>query len=319
MDYGFNLPTRGPMANPADIVAIAKRGEELGFAYFAIPDHIVIPNDIGSRYPYSQSGAFPGSDSGECLEQLTVMAYVAAATKRARLLTSVMVVPHRNPVHTAKILATIDVLSGGRVTVGCGTGWMEEEFVAIGTPPFKERGRATDEYLAVFRELWTSDDPKFDGDYAKFSDITFLPKPVQRPHPPLWIGGESGPALRRAAKYGDFWYPIGSNPMHPLNTPERYTAAVAKLRDLAESGDRDPASIGLAYWANWYMEDKTITLDDGGRHLFTGNAEQVAGDIRTLRDMGVQHLLFNFQRADLQQTMASMERFAAEVLPLAGD
>ena len=149
------------------------------------------------------------------MEQLTTIAYLAGVTTSIKLLSSVMVLPHRSPVLTAKMLATIDVLSQGRLIVGCGVGWMEEEFEAIGAPPYAERGAVGNEYLRVFKELWTSDDPSFDGDYANFSNIAFAPKPVQQPHPPLWIGGESPPALRRAGQLGDAWYPICSNPSFP--------------------------------------------------------------------------------------------------------
>ncbi len=315
MDFGFSIPTRGGIAGTQAIDAFAKRGEELGYRYFAIADHIVIPRQIDSLYPYSQDRKMRGAASGDCMEPLAVMAYLAAATSNARLLTSVMVVPHRQPVLTAKMLATIDVLSGGRVTVGCGTGWMAEEFVAIGAPPFTERGKVTDEYLAIFKELWTKDAPQFDGKYARFSNISFLPKPVQKPHPPLWIGGESPAALRRAARIGDGWYPIGANPEFPLNTIERYKAAVTSLHAQAEKNGRDPKAIDLAYWANWYREDQTVTTDTGGRHLMSGSANAVAEDIGRLADVGVQHCLFNFQRDTLGESIAAMERFAAEVMP----
>jgi probable F420-dependent oxidoreductase len=316
MDYGFNIPLRGPLANTVAMKTLAKRGEALGFSYLAFPDHIVIPTNIDSRYPYSQTGEFPGRQSGDCLEQLTAMAYVAAVTSKIRLLTSVMVVPHRNPVHTARILETIDTLSNGRLTVGCGVGWLEEEFDAIGTPPFKERGKVTDEYLQVFKELWTKDKPEFSGDYATFSDISFLPKPVQKPHPPLWIGGESGPALRRTARYGDAWYPIGANPQHPLNTIGRFQAGVEKLEAECEKIGRDPKQIELAYLGNWYKENNTVMLDNGERHLLTGSDQNIVEDAQRLRAAGVRHLLFNFQRATLEESLACMERFAGEVLPL---
>ena len=319
MDYGFNMPTRGPLANAESLRAMAARGEALGFGYFAVPDHIVVPRAIDSRYPYSETGAFPGSDTGECLEQLTVMSYLAAITTKARLLTSVMVVPHRRPVNTAKILASIDVLSGGRVTVACGVGWMAEEFEAIGAAPFAERGKVTDEYIAVFRELWTNDDPSFDGDYAKFANISFLPKPVQPAGPPIWIGGESGPAIRRAARLGDCWYPIGTNPRYPMNTAARFQAGVDQLRQFAEEGGRDPNAVDLAFWANWYVEDQTRPPQDGDRHLFTGNAGEIVEDIGRLREIGVKHLLFNFQRQTLAATLAAMERFASDVLSRVGD
>ena len=317
MDYGFSIPTRGPLATQEGLLALAKRGEELGFSYLAIPDHIVIPRQIGSPYPYNTARKMVGAADGDCLEQLVLMSYLAAATTKIRLLTSIMVVPHRNPMFTAKALATIDVLSHGRVTVGCGAGWMEEEFKAIGVPPFAERGRVTDEYLRIFKTLWTEDDPRFEGSYAHFQDISFLPKPVQKPHPPLWIGGESPAALRRVVALGDAWYPIGSNPQFPLDTLEQYTQALSRLRDEASRANRDPASIELAYWASWYKEGQSKTLDNGQRQLFTGSDTEVARDIGAFRSLGVRHLLFNFVRATLSESLAAMERFAAQVLPLA--
>ena len=314
MEYGFNIPARGPLANIEGIQTLASRGEALGFSILAVPDHIVIPKAIASRYPYSQTGQFPGGDSGETLEQLTMMAYLAAVTRTARLLSSVMVVPHRSPVLTAKILSSIDVLSNGRLLVGCGAGWLEEEFDAINAPPFAERGKVTDEYLRVFKALWTEDDPRFEGNYARFAGISFLPKPVQKPHPPLWIGGESGPALRRAARFGNVWYPIGANPRHPLNTLARLRASVDRLRQECEKIDRDPTSVGLVYWANWYREGQTVTLEDGQRHLFTGSETDILEDIAQLAELGADQLLFNFQRPTLAESVASMERFASEII-----
>jgi probable F420-dependent oxidoreductase len=318
VDFGFNIPARGVLASPESMLALARRAEELGFAYLAVPDHILIPRTIGSRYPYNEAGKLPGAASGESLEQLTVMAYLAAVTSKVRLLSSVMVVPHRSPVHAAKILVTIDVLSNGRLTVGCGVGWLEEEFKAIGAPPFSERGKVTDEYLAIFKELWTAQNPKFTGTYARFDDIVFLPKPVQKPHPPLWIGGESPAALRRVVRFGDAWYPIGSNPQYPLNTVERYAAALPRLREEAQRLGRDPAGITLAYWANWYREDQVVRLDNGERQIFSGGDQAVAEDIQKLKSLGVRHCLFNFQRSTLAESLAAMERFAAKVVPLIG-
>src|SRR5262249_39288470 len=246
MQFGFNLPLSGPLASPAMLARLAAEGEAIGYDYAAISDHIVEPIDIHARYPYSESGESPAGSRGERPEQLTAIAYLAAKPSRLKFLTSVMVVPHRPAVLTAKILATIDVMSGGRLIVGVGAGWLEEEFVAIGAPPFAERGTATDEYLMAFRELWTKGKPGFDGRFVKFSDILFAPKPVQKPCP-LWIGGESGPAMRRAARIGDGWYPIGANPQHRLDTMARYRAAVERLRKLAADVGRDPASVAVAF------------------------------------------------------------------------
>ena len=155
MDFGFGIPMRGPLANVDSISEIVTSGEGLGFNIVTVSDHVVVPRHITSIYPYNEDGRFAGQDTGECLEQLTTLMAIAAITNNLRLLTSVMVLPHRNPVLTAKILATIDVLSKGRLNVGCGVGWMREEFEALTAPSFDERGAVGSEYIQIFKELWT--------------------------------------------------------------------------------------------------------------------------------------------------------------------
>ena len=230
MKYGFSVPTRGPLATADSLITLATRGEEMGFDFVGVSDHIIIPKDIRSRYPYSISGEFAGADPGECLEQLTVVAFLAAATSKIKLLTTVLVLPHRNPVHTAKVFASIDVLSGGRLIAGCGVGWMREEFEALGAPPFDRRGAVSDEYLKAFKELWSNDDPEFDGEFVSFDGVRFRPQPVQKPHPPIWIGGESPPALRRSGRLGDAWYPIGNNPRYPMETLDQIKQGMEVVR-----------------------------------------------------------------------------------------
>ena len=314
MDVGMTLPGRGPLAEPESLGKLSRRADELGFAYLAVPDHIAVPRSIDSRYPYSSTGDFPGSASGSCLDQFSVLSFVAAITRQARLVTSVTVIPHRGAVETAKLVATIDVLSQGRMTLGVGAGWMREEFEALGAPSFDQRGRVTDEYLQVFKCLWTEEAPEFDGEFVQFRNISFLPKPLQDPHPPIWVGGESAPALRRTARYGDAWYPIGSNPHFPLDTIERFTARVARLGEIASEEDRDPASISLVYCATWANEG-AVKLDGGGRHLLTGSAQDLQEDMAALADAGVVGLMLNFQRDTLAQSLDAMQHFADEVRP----
>jgi len=222
MQIGFNLPISGPLSCPDAVVQIAQQGEALGYDYLTLTDHIVLPNLQVPGYPYSESGEFFAEGPERRHEQLTTAAYIAAKTSRIGLVLAVMVVPHRPAVLAAKMLATIDVLSGGRLVVGIGAGWLQAEFEAAVTTPFAARGAVTDEYLRAFRELWTEEEPRFDSDWVKFDRIIFEPKPVQKPHPPIWVGGESPPALRRAARLGDAWYPIGSNNRHLLDTLPRY-------------------------------------------------------------------------------------------------
>ena len=307
---------RGPLATPENLAAICRHGEELGFSYVYVSDHIVIPRDIDSRYPYNESGEWGGGGTGEWLEQLTVLSYLAGQTSSLRLLTSVMVLPYRSPVYVANVLSTIDVLSGGRLTLGCGVGWMSEEFKALGAPPFEERGTVGSEYIRALKELWTSDAPEFAGKYCSFSNITFAPKPTQKPHPPIWVGGESDPALKRAALLGDGWYPIGNNARFPLRSPGQISRAVERLHQYAEAGNRDPAAIDLAFSASWYDERTKQTAPEGGRLSFTGNPEQIAEDITAFAEVGIRHLMLNLQTPTLQETQERMRYFANEVTPL---
>lgn len=318
MDIGLTIPTRGPLATRHGIETIVRRAEELGFDHFSLSDHVIVPRSTQSRYPYSKSGEWAGVESGECMEQFTLLSFLAGISTTPRLITAVAVIPYRGAVHTAKIAATIDVLSRGRVVVGVGAGWLREEFEALNIPAFEERGRVTDEYLQAFKSLWTEDVPRFQGAHVQFDNISFLPKPVQKPHPPIWVGGESKPAMRRTVKLGDTWFPIGNNPRHPLDTVARFKDGVARLHEMAEEHGRDPATIGLAFYSGWFQENKAQTLDDGGRHILSGTPAQVADDITGLAEAGVRDLVFNLQRDTLDATLASMQYMAEEVRPLIG-
>jgi probable F420-dependent oxidoreductase len=313
MKIGFNAPSGGPLATPDNLVKLAQGAEALGFGYATFSDHVVIPADISTRYPYTDSGEFPAGSRGERHEQLTEVAWVAAKTSRLRLVTSVMVVPHRPPVLTAKILSTIDVLSGGRLTVGIGTGWLKEEIEALGAS-YEARGRITDEYMMVCKALWTQANPSFSGEFTRFENLSFEPKPVQKPHPPIWIGGESGPALRRVARLGDGWYPIGTNPQFPLDSLERYQAGVAKMRKLVAEAGRDPASITLAYRVQRYGPDVPPTAGDGKRRLFAGQPEQIVADLRALQAMGVDSVDLSFPGRTAEEVLDAMQAFQTQII-----
>ena len=319
MQFGFTIPGSGPLAAPENSAAIARRGEELGFEFLVCPDHIVFPRAVDSPYPYNAQGVHPGVAGGECLDQLTLLAWLAGQTSRIRLGASVLIVPHRHPLAAAKAIATLDVLSGGRVILGVGVGWLREEFAALSLPPFEERGAVTDEYLRAFIELWTSDAPEFDGKYVSFRDISFLPKPRQQPHPPIWIGGESRRAIGRAARLGQGWHPLGVNPAFPLDTPERLQAAIARLRRQTEQAGRPPDDVEVCFRVS------NLNLDyagpDAQRPYFAGNAEQVADDIRAWQSAGVSRLVFDIsgvassQAAAPAQVTETLERLATQVRP----
>jgi probable F420-dependent oxidoreductase len=314
MQYGFGAPVSGALSAPDNLARIAAEGEAMGYDYATISDHVVIPRDIEARYPYSDTGEFPGRSRGDRHEQLTAVAFVAGKTSRLRLVTSVTVVPHRPAVLQAKMLATIDVLSKGRLTFGIGAGWMKEEFAALGVPPFPERGAVTDEYLMACRELWTQDDPHFEGKYIKFANVLFEPKPVQKPHPPIWVGGESRPALRRTARLGDGWYPIGTNPQHRLDSMKRFHGAVERLRRMTGEAGRDPAHIALAYRVTSWGKSLPARADDGERRLFSGETVDLVADLRAFRDFGVGYVDFNFDGDTPDAMIANMRRFREDVL-----
>src|SRR6187397_496606 len=317
MDFGVATVTRGACAAREGYIAVAEAAERLGFGFISVNDHVVVPRDIAPRYPYSESGEWAARTAGECLDQLSTLAFLAGRSERLRLLTSVMVVPQRHPVLTAKMLATVDVLSGGRLIVGCGAGWLQKEFEALGAPPYAERGRATDEYLDAFKLLWTEDAPKLRGRHVSFDDIIFAPKPVSKPHPPIWIGGESPQALKRTVRVGDGWYPASNNPQHRLDTPARLGAAYAELRRIAEAAGRDPKSIDVGYLVLWPVDWTAQKAADGARRLFTGSSADMAADAAALAGVGVRHVALTFQAATVAETLERTHRFAAEVMPLA--
>ena len=200
MLIGFNLPISGPMSTAHDMARVAQLGEQLGFDYLTLTDHIALPDVASPGYPYSESGEFYSPDPGVRHEQLTAAAWVAAKTDKIRLVLAVMVVPHRPAIVAAKMLTTIDVLSGGRLDVGIGAGWQKVEIDAVATTPFAERGAVTDEYIEAFKAVWTQKHVTFKGKYTNIDGLLVDPKPVQKPHPPIWVGGETAPSMRRAAR-----------------------------------------------------------------------------------------------------------------------
>lgn len=210
------------------IVGAAQRIEAAGFAGIWVPEHVVFLADYESSYPYSDDGKLPGSPEG-VLDPFAALTFVAAHTSTLRLGTGVCLVPQRQPVYTAKMVADLDYLSGGRVDFGVGIGWLEEEFNVLGMD-FSTRAPRTNEYIAAMKALWTESPASFDGETVSFSGVHFNPKPVQRPHPPIFVGGESKPAMRRVAAFADGWYGFDLS-------PDEFVAALDRLDvHLADAG-----------------------------------------------------------------------------------
>jgi probable F420-dependent oxidoreductase len=195
---------------PTSLAAVARKAEELEFDSLWIPEHIILPVKYQSPYPYSSTGRMPAPPQTPLHDPMLALAFVAGITTRVRLATGVYVLPIRNPFTTAKAVASLDVLSGGRFIFGVGIGWLEEEFNAVGMN-FKDRALRTREYVALMKELFTRDDPVYRGKSVSIEGFRFMPKPVQKPHPPFVFGGNTEPSLKRAARLGDGWYGIAES------------------------------------------------------------------------------------------------------------
>lgn len=312
MRFGCTLPNRGELTSTENLKRMAQTAEKFGYDSVWVSDHIVIPTDIAPLYPYSHSGEMPFEGDTPYCEPLTTLAYLGGVTNFVRLGTHVLVLPYRNPVLSAKMISTLDFLSGGRVILGVGAGWMEEEFEALDSPPFAERGRVTDEYIALFRELWTNPYPEFKGRFAHASGYNFSPRPVQKAGIPIWVGGHSGPAIRRTAKLGDAWLPIGLRGAAGLE-PDELGGKIRFLASLAEKAGRNPASISVCFSADLGFD---YGADGSKRRTLSGSPEQIAEDIRRYTEVGVDYFLFSYRSGSINEALESMERFATDIKPL---
>lgn len=291
MHIGVHLPHVGPSATRENIIAFARRMEALGFDSLWVSDHVVIPRDYASRYPYNATGRL-GWDDLTLLEPLSTLLFVAAVTERVELGTTVLVLPMRNPVLHAKIMATLDHLSHGRLILGIGVGWLKEEFEAL-AEPFEHRGPRMDEYIQVLKNLWTKDDPSFVGKYYRLGNVACYPKPVRTPHPPIWIGGNTEPALRRAARVGDSWHAAGA-------TPEQIAEALPKLHNYLQAAGRSPEDVPV-----------TVRFGVGARE----ESAAVVEKLRRYKDLGVTHVCIETGYRDMDRAYATLERIATEVRP----
>ena len=229
MRVGVFLPSVSPVATPEFLAAFAESAETAGLASIWVGEHVVFLDEYVSRYPYSDDGRVGLPPDSGMLELFTTLTFLAAATTRIRVGTAVCLVPQRNPVYTAKSVATADWLSGGRVDFGVGIGWLREEFAVLDMP-FEPRAAVNAEYLAVMRSCWQDEVSSYEGEHYTLPPCRMYPKPVQQPHPPIYFGGETDAALRRVARYGDGWH--GFN-----HLPDSAAASVRRLeRFLADEG-----------------------------------------------------------------------------------
>jgi len=308
MQFGLGLPHAGTSAHGASIIQFAQRAEALGFESLWCGDHIVLPTEGTTQYPYTSDGSFPRASQVGFVETMTLLAYVAAVTERIRLGSTVIIVPYRNPIVQAKMFASLDVLSGGRAICGVGVGWLQKEFDVLGAS-YKDRGPVTDEYLQIFRVLWTEAHPAFHGKFYQFDGIQFWPKPVQQPLP-IWVGGHSKRSIRRAIVYGSAWHPT-------RQTPEFVAEHVPYLRQEAERTGRDPASITVSLKRSLHITDIGLAGEVAFRsgNALVGTTQDIIDDARRCQDFGIQQLTYDFRTDDVHEQIAMMEQLASRVVP----
>ena len=244
MDVGVFVPLGNGNASAEILRAVGSEIEDRGFESIWVPEHVVLFDEYESKYPYAPDGKFPGGADSGMLEPIQALTYLAAVTDRVRLGTGICLVPQRNPVYTAKAVTDLDNLSGGRVDFGVGVGWLREEFEAVAMP-FEHRGRRTDEHLQVMKALWCDEVSEFHGELYDLDPCRMYPKPVQTPHPPIHIGGESDAAMRRVARHGQGWFSFNRLPEQLPEPLARLDAALA-----AEGRSRSDVVLSVSPYFN---------------------------------------------------------------------
>jgi len=281
MRVGFILPNIGPVASPALVGQVAQTAEALGYDSLWVTERLLYPVKPQTPYPATADGSLPAAYK-HVLDPVATLTFVAARTSRVALGTSVLDIPYYNPVLLARQLTTLDVLSGGRVRVGLGIGWSKDEFDAVGAS-LADRGRRADEFLQVLKAIWTTDPAEFRGRYYQLPRSFIGPKPVQKPHPPIYLAAFVPQALRRAAVYANGWNPVGI-------PADGMAKMMAQLREMAAAAGRDPAAMEVVVRATIDVTPRPLGAD---RWTFSGSLDQPKTDIDAVRALGVQEGFFD--------------------------
>ena len=307
MEFGCHLPVFGRAATRAGLLTFARDMERLGYESLWASDHIVIPHTIRSRYPYSDTGQFPLAADATFLEPLTALAMVAGVTERAKLGTTVLVLPHRHPVLAAKMLATLDHLSGGRVILGAGVGWMREEIELLGAP-FDARGAWSDEAIRIMRACWRDERTRFHGRYFSFDDVGCFPKPF-RGDIPIWMGGHSKPALRRIVALADGWHAA-------FPTAAGLEAGLSALREECARQKRPFDELSITLRAGLAIR---TSPGDPDRKALQGTPAEIVEDLRGFKALGVSHVLMEARYRALDDMVEIFRTFARDIRPQVAD
>jgi probable F420-dependent oxidoreductase len=298
MEFGICIPHYGKPIDIPKILDTVRRAEELEFDSIWVTDHILVPQTLEIIY------------RDHMLEPLALLSHVAAITRRVKIGTSVIILPYRNPIVVAKMLATIDQLSAGRLIFGAAVGWMEPEFAALGAP-FDERGAFSDECLRLMKALWTQEKVSFEGHYFKFSAMQASPRPLQRPHPPIWVGGNSARARRRVAEYGDGWHATAM----PL---EDLKAGITDVGEKWTRRERTPEpifSMRIPCAIEGVSQDVLHYPARSGRDRLAGSISAIVDRLGTYQELGIRHLALEMSTQSHETTYASLEAFATHIRP----
>ena len=289
MKFGFSLSNNQGIEDVQSILQLATRAEELGLDSVWASEHV-----FSTSYIFERIGNRP------YYEPLVLLSYVAATTKRVSLGTTVLVLPYHNPIRLAKTAATLDVLSGGRLVIGVGVGMIEQESNAMGSP-FAERGAITDEAIAIMKELWSQEDPSYQGRFHSFSGMKFSPKPLQKPTIPLLIGGVSRAAIRRAARVGDGWHPNAL-------PPEELSQGIRYLQEQAQAAGKDPSRVPVSVSAS-------LGSGRSGTYALGTDPEEIIQKVRTYESLGVDHVVVSPDTRDAEEMLPALEILGREILP----
>ena len=297
MKFGVTIPNNWGIEDPQQVLAFGPLAEELGYDSVWVMDHLFNNGYIRERL-----------DGKPYYNPLATLSYLAATTKNVLLGTSVLVLPYHNPIDLAKYTATLDQMSGGRVTLGVGVGAMTEEFKALGIS-MKRRGSLTNECIAIMKELWTNEDPSYHSRRWNFSDLKFSPKPLQKPHIPIWVGGGSPGALQRAATMGDGWHPSGV-------TAEDYSISRRNIQEMAVAAGRNPES--LTWSARVEVEAHGAPSSDRAAsraRISASNVDQMIAGIAAYQTAGVEHIVLALNTGEVARITELMETIAQRVIP----
>ena len=304
MEFGFTIPKN---TDGEGLCRFARAVEDLGFGSVWAADHIVLPSEETDRYPYTEDGRFTAQADDPQLDVFVTLSYIASATSKIKVGSTVVIVPYRNPIVQAKMFTTLDTLTNGRVICGVGVGGGKEEFDALGAS-HADRGPVTDEYLQIFRILWNEESPEFHGEFYDFKGIKFAPKPVQSI--PIWVGGHTRRAARRVIKYGDGWHPT-------RQTPEHVASMVEYMKGYAEEQERDFDDITISLKRSLHFTDIGFGESAGIRSkaAVIASTQEVVEDVKVCADLGFDQLNFDFRSKDIDECIRTMEHFAEKVAP----